>query len=129
MRWKRPPRAVSTSRPVDRVASATSSMVMVEPIKVAISPLHAALASDKSVTSIASRSNDEGAVTGQRCPPTMACSVVLGCHDRGKPSACPTETSQPPPLRFCVDEALSRRHVADMHDACSQFDDGKHRIG
>src|SRR6478609_3406763 len=88
MRWKRPPRAVSTSRPVDRVASATSSMVMVEPIKVAISPLHAALASGKSVTSIASRSNDEGAVTGQRCPPTMACSVVLGCFGERCPIKC-----------------------------------------
>ena len=34
----------------------------------------------------------KGAVTGQRWSPTMSCSVVLGCHDRGKPSAWPTET-------------------------------------
>ena len=93
MRWKRLPRAVSTSRPVDPVASATSSMVSVEPINVAISPLHAALASGRSVTSMASRSNDEGAVTGQRYPPTIAYSLVLGSHDRGKPSAWPIETN------------------------------------
>jgi len=68
MRWKRLPRAVSTSRLVDPVASATSSMVSVEPINVAISPHNAALALGKSVTSIASMSNDEGAVTvGVEC--------------------------------------------------------------
>jgi hypothetical protein len=35
---------------------------------------------------------------------------------------------KPTPLRFCVDEALPRRHIADMHDACVQIDNGKHRI-
>ena len=92
MRWKRLPRAVSTSRPVDRVASATSSMVMVGAINVAISPIDPTLASGKSVMSIASRSNDEGAVTGQRYPPMIAYSLVLAFNDRGKPSACPIET-------------------------------------
>ena len=52
MRWKRLPKPLSTSRPVDFVASATSSMVIADPISVAISPILAALASGRSVTSI-----------------------------------------------------------------------------
>jgi len=49
MRWKRLPRPLSTSRLVDFVASATSSMLIADPINVAISPIRAALASGRSV--------------------------------------------------------------------------------
>ena len=89
MRWKRLPRAVSTSRPVDPVASATSSMVSVEPINVAISPILAALASGRSVTSIGNRSKEGRSMTGQRYPPSTAYSLFFEYHDRGMPSAYP----------------------------------------
>ena len=117
MRWKRLPRALSTSRPVDRVASATSSMVMVEAINVAISPIDPALASGKSVMSIASRSNDEGAVTGQRYPPMMAYSLVFAFDDRKAVGVPNRDQGEATPRRFCIDEALPGHHVADMHDA------------
>jgi len=43
MRWKRLPRPLSTSAPVISLAAATSSIVISEPIRVAISPTAAAL--------------------------------------------------------------------------------------
>ena len=94
MRWKRLPRPLSTSRPVDFVASARSSMLIVGPIKVAISPILAALASGRSVTSIGNRSKEGRSITGQRYPPSTAYSLFLEYHDRGMPSADPMDANE-----------------------------------
>jgi len=88
-------------------------MVRVAPIKVAISPPHAALTTGKSVTSIASRSNDEGAVTGQRYPSTMAYSVALGCHDR----QISDEVSANMQGAVLVDDRVGRDRAADNRGA------------
>jgi hypothetical protein len=91
MRWKRLPRPLSTSAPVNFLASATSSTLISEPIKVAISPTLAARTSGKSVMSIGNRSREGRPTTEQRCPPTRAYSLALGEDGLGNPSACPTD--------------------------------------
>ena len=101
--------------------------MMADQISITISPLDPALASGKSVMSIASRSRrrrnwDSSTRRRWRAAWTWDAMTAkaVGLPDRDHREAAP--------LWFGVDE-LAGRHVADMHDECGELDDGSVGFG